>query len=68
MGQQDSKSAAESPQESHVKERLAPVVPASDTIDPIVDHWLRELVRVAVAIVAREQSETGGGNGSSINT
>ena len=39
---------------------LAP--PNSDMVelDPIVDQWLQELVKIAVAIAAREHGEKGG--------
>jgi hypothetical protein len=50
--------------EGWVESRL----PAGDKIDPIVDQWLQQLVKVAVAIAARENGETEGKDGESINT
>ena len=40
------------------RERQDRNVPGADRIDPVVDLWLQELARIAVAIAAREQRET----------
>jgi hypothetical protein len=51
-----------------IKDQAASPLPAGDKIDPVVDQWLQQLVKVAVAIAARENGETEGEDGESINT
>ena len=39
-----------------------------DTIDPLVAQWLQELVRVALAIAARDNSHQESTDGSAVET
>lgn len=62
----------ESSHRSDTEERLTSAAVGSrierDKIDPLVDQWLQELVRVALAIAARDGAHQEGTDGSTIET
>ena len=59
-------------QSSDTKERLTSTAVGSrddrDKIDPLVEQWLQGLVKVALAIAARNSDHKGGADGSKNET
>jgi hypothetical protein len=70
MYQSQGKPRAKKERDSHSGHRLStsPADNAIVRIDPIIDRWLQELARIAVAVAARENLTKGNVNDEPIDT